>query len=115
MPSSWSATTTRRSAQPLRLSAPNCRRRTRNCGGASVPLAPTRSSRCSDLYAEQLERNYNQKKRATLETIRAELQAPYEELRRSFGALGADEIFTMFRSVCRAAGAQLQPEEARNP
>jgi len=46
-------------------------------------------------YAEQLERNYNQRKRATLETIRAELQAPYEELRRSFTALTADEIFTM--------------------
>jgi len=46
-------------------------------------------------YAEQLERNYNQRKRATLETIRAELQAPYEELRRSFSALNADEIFTM--------------------
>ncbi len=47
-------------------------------------------------YAEQLERNYNQRKRATLETIRAELQAPYEELRRSFVMVGADEVFTMF-------------------
>lgn len=46
-------------------------------------------------YAEQLERNYNQRKRATLETIRAELQAPYEELRRNFYKLSADEIFTM--------------------
>jgi transcription elongation factor SPT6 len=47
-------------------------------------------------YAEQLERNYQQRKRATLETIRAELQAPYEELRRNFAILGPDEIFTMF-------------------
>ena len=47
-------------------------------------------------YAEQLERNYNQRKRATLETIRAELQAPYEELRRNYNLLGPDEIFTMF-------------------
>ncbi|KAJ4185384.1 Transcription elongation factor Spt6 [Fusarium falciforme] len=47
-------------------------------------------------YAEQLERNYSQRKRATLETIRAELQAPYEELRRNFGLLTASEIFTMF-------------------
>lgn len=47
-------------------------------------------------YAEQLESNYNQRKRATLETIRAELQAPYEELRRNFAILPADEIFTMF-------------------
>jgi len=47
-------------------------------------------------YAEQLERNYNQRKRATLETIRAELQAPYEELRRNFSLLSDNEIFTMF-------------------
>ncbi|KAE8445330.1 Transcription elongation factor spt6 [Mollisiaceae sp. DMI_Dod_QoI] len=46
-------------------------------------------------YAEQLERNYNQRKRATLETIRAELQQPYEELRRSFAMLSDKEIFTM--------------------
>src|SRR5213078_4710516 len=30
-------------------------------------------------YAEQLEKNLNQRKRATLETIRAELKQPYEE------------------------------------
>ncbi|KAI6092087.1 transcription elongation factor Spt6 [Hypoxylon rubiginosum] len=47
-------------------------------------------------YAEQLEKNYNQRKRATLETIRAELQAPYEELRRNFNTLNADQIFVMF-------------------
>ncbi|KAH7419901.1 SH2 domain-containing protein [Cadophora sp. MPI-SDFR-AT-0126] len=46
-------------------------------------------------YAEQLERNYNQRKRATLETIRAELQQPYEELRRNFSMLSDNEIFTM--------------------
>ncbi|KIN06612.1 hypothetical protein OIDMADRAFT_101289 [Oidiodendron maius Zn] len=46
-------------------------------------------------YAEQLERNYNQRKRATLETIRAELQQPYEELRRNFAILLPEEIFTM--------------------
>ncbi|KAH6655646.1 transcription elongation factor spt-6 [Truncatella angustata] len=47
-------------------------------------------------YAEQLETNYAQRKRATLETIRAELQAPYEELRRALVALASDRIFTMF-------------------
>lgn len=47
-------------------------------------------------YAEQLLKNFNQRKRATLETIRAELQAPYEELRRNFGTLSASEIFTIF-------------------
>lgn len=48
-----------------------------------------------EMYAEQLERNFNQKKRATLETIRAELQQPYEELRRSFALMRSEEIFTM--------------------
>ncbi|KAI0008117.1 SH2 domain-containing protein [Xylariaceae sp. FL0662B] len=47
-------------------------------------------------YAEQLEKNYSQRKRATLETIRAELQAPYEELRRNFSTLTPDQIFVMF-------------------
>lgn len=48
-------------------------------------------------YAEQLEKNYNQRKRATLETIRAELQQPYEELRRNFVILDRfpERIFTM--------------------
>ena len=52
-------------------------------------------------YAEQLERNYNQRKRATLETIRAELQQPYEELRRNFVILTDDEIFTMLTGETR--------------
>ena len=52
-------------------------------------------------YAEQLDRNFNQRKRATLETIRAELQVPYEELRRNFGLLSTDEIFTMFTGETR--------------
>ncbi|KAI5290265.1 Transcription elongation factor spt6, partial [Ascosphaera aggregata] len=46
-------------------------------------------------YAEQLEKNLNQRKRATLETIRAELQQPYEELRKQFVYLSSDAIFTM--------------------
>ncbi len=46
-------------------------------------------------YAEQLEKSFNQRKRATLETIRAELQQPYEELRRGFVSLTTNEIFTM--------------------
>ena len=52
-------------------------------------------------YAEQLDKNFNQRKRATLETIRAELQQPYEELRRNFGLLSTDEIFTMFTGETR--------------
>jgi len=46
-------------------------------------------------YAEELERNFNQRKRATLETIRAELQSPYEELRSRFHKLSDTEVFTM--------------------
>jgi len=41
-------------------------------------------------YAEQLEKSFNQKKRSTLETIRA------EELRRGFALLSTNDIFTMF-------------------
>ena len=57
-------------------------------------------------YAEQLETNYQQRKRATLETIRAELQAPYEELRRNFALMSVSEIFTTFtgetsRTLCK--------------
>lgn len=56
-------------------------------------------------YAEQLQRNYQQRKRATLETIRAELQSVYEELRRNYAPLTTMEIFTMFtgetaKSLC---------------
>ncbi len=48
-------------------------------------------------YAEQLEEKYSQRKRTTLETIRAELQIPYEELRKNFHhPLGPDQVFTMF-------------------
>ncbi|KAJ6443334.1 transcription elongation factor spt6 [Purpureocillium lavendulum] len=49
-----------------------------------------------DEYADQLLKNFNQRKRATLEAISAELQAPYEELRRSFALLTQSEIFTIF-------------------
>ncbi|KAK6336552.1 Transcription elongation factor spt6 [Orbilia brochopaga] len=45
-------------------------------------------------YADELEKNFNQRKRATLETIRAELQVPFEELRNPFRRLQAEEIFT---------------------
>ncbi|KAF2084298.1 transcription elongation factor spt6 [Saccharata proteae CBS 121410] len=46
-------------------------------------------------YAEQLERKFNQLKRATLETIRAELQEPYEELRANYSYMSSEEVFTM--------------------
>ncbi|QPG98129.1 Transcription elongation factor spt6 [Epichloe festucae Fl1] len=49
-----------------------------------------------DEYADQLLTNFSQRKRATLEAISAELQAPYEELRRSFAPPSQSEVFTMF-------------------
>jgi transcription elongation factor SPT6 len=53
-------------------------------------------------YAEQLERNLNQRKRATLENIRSELIDPYEELRNPFiTQLASDDIFTMFTGETR--------------
>jgi transcription elongation factor SPT6 len=46
-------------------------------------------------YAKQLEQRFGQRKRATLEQIREELQQGYEELRDKFKRLSTDEIFTM--------------------
>jgi transcription elongation factor SPT6 len=46
-------------------------------------------------YAEQLEQKFNQRKRATLETIRAELQAPFEELRHSLAPMSSEDVFAM--------------------
>ncbi|KAI4150637.1 MAG: hypothetical protein LQ340_003969, partial [Diploschistes diacapsis] len=74
-----------------------------NGGGAIVRklIRDEAQEKVNDLileeYSAQLEEKFNQKKRATLETIRAELQAPYEELRRNFHTLlSTNEIFTMF-------------------
>ncbi|KAI9671942.1 MAG: Transcription elongation factor spt6 [Caeruleum heppii] len=52
-------------------------------------------------YADNLLLTFNQRKRATLETIRAELQQPYEELRRNLALLSTDEIFTMLTGETR--------------
>jgi transcription elongation factor SPT6 len=52
-------------------------------------------------YAEQLEREYQQRKRATLEAIRAELMGPFEELRKNFAVLSSDQVFTMFTGETR--------------
>ncbi|KAI2470919.1 transcription elongation factor Spt6 [Annulohypoxylon bovei var. microspora] len=57
-------------------------------------------------YAEQLETRYNQRKRATLETIRAELQVPYEELRHPYAALTSDQVFTMFTGETKESLAE---------
>jgi transcription elongation factor SPT6 len=46
-------------------------------------------------YASEIERKLGNRKRATLETIRAELSEPYEEIRQTFANLTGEEIFTM--------------------
>ncbi|RDA92502.1 hypothetical protein CP533_4190 [Ophiocordyceps camponoti-saundersi (nom. inval.)] len=56
-----------------------------------------------DEYADQLLKNFNQRKRATLEAISAELQAPYEELRRSFSLLSPSDTFTMFTGETKSS------------
>ncbi|KAF2093847.1 transcription elongation factor Spt6 [Rhizodiscina lignyota] len=52
-------------------------------------------------YAVQLESQFHQRKRATLETIRAELNSPYEELRHNFSFMSSDEIYTMLTGETR--------------
>lgn len=46
-------------------------------------------------YAVEIERNFGQRKRATLETIRAELENPYEEIRQVYALTSSEELFTM--------------------
>jgi transcription elongation factor SPT6 len=46
-------------------------------------------------YADQLLSQYNQRKRCTLETIRLELQSPYEEIRKPFEPMSENDVFTM--------------------
>jgi transcription elongation factor SPT6 len=46
-------------------------------------------------YASEIEKKIGSRKRATLETIRAELSDPYEEIRQRFASLTSDEMFTI--------------------
>lgn len=46
-------------------------------------------------YARDIERKLGNRKRATLETIRAELSEPYEEIRQMYALMTSEEIFTM--------------------
>ncbi|KAF2737410.1 transcription elongation factor Spt6 [Polyplosphaeria fusca] len=46
-------------------------------------------------YASEIEKKLGNRKRATLETIRAELVEPFEEIRQTFALVSSDEIFTM--------------------
>ncbi|KAF2133834.1 transcription elongation factor Spt6 [Dothidotthia symphoricarpi CBS 119687] len=72
-------------------------------GGASAVVRKMVKEENTDLvndlaledYAAEIEKNFGQRKRATLETIRAELDAPYEEIRQIFALMTGDEMFTM--------------------
>ena len=57
-------------------------------------------------YAEQLQRQFQQLKRATLETIRVELQNPFEELRPPYDFMSSNEIFTMLTGETRDSLAE---------
>lgn len=46
-------------------------------------------------YATEIENKLKHRKRATLETIRAELLNPYEEIRQAFSLMTTEEVFTM--------------------
>ncbi|KAF1965153.1 transcription elongation factor spt6 [Bimuria novae-zelandiae CBS 107.79] len=46
-------------------------------------------------YAKDIEKITGIRKRATLETIRAEISDPYEEIRQAFALMTSDEVFTM--------------------
>jgi transcription elongation factor SPT6 len=46
-------------------------------------------------YASEIEKKLGNRKRATLETIRAELAEPYEEIRQPYLLMSSDEVFTM--------------------
>ncbi|KAK9235923.1 SH2 domain-containing protein [Lipomyces kononenkoae] len=70
-----------------------------NQGGVVAQLMDDDPDKLNELileeYAEELLKNFNQRKRATLEMIKMELQRHYEELRKTFKLLGDEQIFTM--------------------
>lgn len=73
-----------------------------NTGGPSAVIAELLNGHEDKLneliledYADELESNFGQRKRATLETIRNELMQPYQELRSDFKRISTYEVFTM--------------------
>ncbi|CAI6342465.1 unnamed protein product [Periconia digitata] len=57
-------------------------------------------------YASEIERKLGSRKRATLETIRAELSDPYEEIRQLFAIMSSDEVFTMLTGETKESLAE---------
>jgi len=90
-------------ADALELDEEDIEAETRESGSGAIVRRLVKEGaqeRVNDLvleeYAEQLEKNLNSKKRATLENIRAEIIEPFEELRNPFVThLSEGEIFTM--------------------
>ncbi|KAK9454459.1 SH2 domain-containing protein [Dipodascopsis uninucleata] len=68
-------------------------------GGVVVRLMDDDPDKLNELilveYADELRRNFNQRKRATLEMIKDELQHHYEEMRKPFRPLDENGVFTM--------------------
>jgi transcription elongation factor SPT6 len=84
-----------------------------NSGGPSAVIAELLNGHEDKLneliledYADELESNFGQRKRATLETIRNELINPYQELRSDFKRLSVADIFTMLTGETKES---LQP------
>jgi transcription elongation factor SPT6 len=57
-------------------------------------------------YASEIEKKLGNRKRATLETIRAELTEPYEEIRQMFAMMSSDEVFTMLTGETKESLAE---------
>ncbi|KAK9370436.1 SH2 domain-containing protein [Lipomyces kononenkoae] len=70
-----------------------------NQGGVVAQLMDDDPDKLNELileeYAEELLKNFNQRKRATLEMIKMELQRHYEERRKTFSMLTEEQVFVM--------------------
>ncbi|KAK9484885.1 SH2 domain-containing protein [Lipomyces starkeyi] len=81
-----------------------------NQGGVVAQLMDDDPEKLNELileeYAEELLKNFNQRKRATLEMIKEELQRHYEELRKPFKLLSEEQVFTMLTGETEETLAQ---------
>ncbi|KAK9479114.1 SH2 domain-containing protein [Lipomyces japonicus] len=70
-----------------------------NQGGVVAQLMEDDPEKLNELileeYAEELRKNFNQRKRATLEMIKEELQHHFQELRKPFRILSDEQVFSM--------------------
>ena len=76
-----------------------------NSGGVIAQLMSEDPDRLNELileeYADELEKKFNQKKKETLEMIKAELQKHYGEMRLPLAVLSEMQVFTMLTGETR--------------